>query len=91
MGSGLGHLLRWPTDKGTSQAKTFEKNSQKEKPKCVEGHLSIDTNETYLAARATLKTRDGNEHNIARSFRMKLENWPKILSKDGQKLREFGD
>jgi len=53
---------------------------------CVKGHFSTNLNEANLPARMTLKSHYGNEQNIARSVRIKLDKWPKISHKDGQGL-----
>ena len=59
--------------------------------KCIEGYLTTKTDDVYLAARATLKKRCGNEKTTARSFRRNLEAWLNVPPRDWKALSEFSD
>lgn len=87
----LDDYLRTEGIKGQSRLRHLKKYLQGDAKTCIEGHFSTNTNEAYLAARATLKERYGNEQNIARRFREKLDNWPKLAPKDGKAIREYSD
>ena len=58
---------------------------------CINGHLSVFTSESYLAARNLLDTRFGNRFVVTFAFRDKLENWPKVSSNDFRGLEKFSD
>ena len=58
---------------------------------CIDGHLSVFTNESYLAARKVLDTRFGDRFVITFAFREKLEKWPKIANNDCTGLQKFSD
>ena len=58
---------------------------------CIDGHLSVFTAESYIAARNMLDTRFGNRFVVTFAFRDKLENWPKISSNDFRSLERFSD
>lgn len=57
----------------------------------IEGFLILSTNDSYPEARKMLKERYGNRHEISRSFRTKLDNWPRVGNGNGKELRDFGD
>ena len=59
--------------------------------RCIDGYFITNTAEAYREARSKLKGRYGNRHNIARTFRKKLTDWPPMKGRDGINLRAFGD
>ena len=59
--------------------------------KSIEGLFPTATNEAYEHARAKLKERYGNRHTVSKSFRKKLDEWPKLNARDGKGLQDFGD
>ncbi|XP_067939848.1 uncharacterized protein [Watersipora subatra] len=58
---------------------------------CISGYFLLRSDNAYLDAKAQLKERYGNDYEVARAFRRKLEQWPKIRSKDNLALRCFTD
>ena len=58
---------------------------------CIDGHLSVFTNESYLAARNMLDSRFGDRFVVTLAFRDKLEKWPKIGNCDFRGLQKFSD
>lgn len=59
--------------------------------KAIEGHFLVGTDSAYLAAWETLEDRFGNPFVIGKSYRDKIQLWPKITTKDSKDLREFAD
>lgn len=59
--------------------------------KAVEGHFLLGTEEAYDSAWHLLEKCFGDPYIIGKSFRDKLNGWPKVSSKDGAELREFAD
>ena len=57
----------------------------------VEGHLMFPTSDAYKAAMHLLEDRYGDPFSIADAFRNKLDNWPKISTRDGTGLRILSD
>ena len=57
----------------------------------VEGHLMFPTSDAYKAAMHLLEDRYGDPFSIADAFRIKLDNWPKISTRDGTGLRRLSD
>ena len=58
---------------------------------CIEGFLSVFSNESYRAARKMLDTRFGDKFVVTFAFREKLEKWPKIANNDCKALQKFSD
>lgn len=57
----------------------------------ISGQLFFQTEDAYLHARKRLRERFGNQFNIARTMREKLNGWPKINVGDSMGLRKFSD
>lgn len=57
----------------------------------LEGYFLLGTESAYASACEILEERYGNPFMIAKSYRDKLQAWPKIGSKDSFELREFVD
>ena len=62
-----------------------------EAKEAVEGYLLMPTAESYHAARQLLEERYGNPSSVANAFRDKIDNWPKIPTRDGTALRKLSD
>ena len=58
---------------------------------CIEGFLSVFSNDSYRAARKMLDTRFGDKFVVTFAFREKLEKWPKIANNDCKALQKFSD
>lgn len=59
--------------------------------KAIESYFMLGTESAYYAAWTILEERYGNKFLIAKSFRDKLNAWPKIGSKDSFELRDLVD
>ncbi|KAM9429662.1 uncharacterized protein ACWYII_017688 isoform 1-T4 [Salvelinus alpinus] len=59
--------------------------------KTIESYFMLGTESAYHAAWTILEERYGNKFLIAKSFRDKLNAWPKIGSKDSLELRDLVD
>lgn len=59
--------------------------------KCLEGTFYRNDEEAYKDAWDKLNQRYGQAFVIQRAFRDKLTNWPRIMSKDAEGLRNFAD
>lgn len=59
--------------------------------KAIESYFMLGTESAYHAAWTILEERYGNKFLIAKSFRDKLNAWPKIGSKDSLELRDLVD
>ncbi|KAJ8338703.1 hypothetical protein SKAU_G00354890 [Synaphobranchus kaupii] len=57
----------------------------------LEGSFFRNDDEAYDQAWETLNTRYGHPFVIQRAFRDKLNNWPKISSRESIKLRQYSD
>ena len=57
----------------------------------VEGFFLLGTEAAYESAWQLLEKRFGDPFIIGKAFRNKLQDWPKINSKDGRELRDFAD
>lgn len=57
----------------------------------IENYFLMSNEDAYDEAKKLLDQRYGNPFVIANAFRDKLENWPKINSRDGIGLQRFGD
>ncbi|XP_067933186.1 uncharacterized protein [Watersipora subatra] len=57
----------------------------------VDGYFLLQSPEAYNKAKQTLQDRFGDSLLIADRFRDKIDQWPKITSKDGVGLRKFSD
>ncbi len=58
---------------------------------CIQGYLTLFTEEAYAQAKYQLKTRYGDKVKVARAYRRKLEDWPSIRPNDGEALQKFAD
>ena len=58
---------------------------------CIEGFLSVFSNDSYRAARKMLDTRFGDKFVVTFAFREKLEKWPKVAYNDCKALQKFSD
>ena len=58
---------------------------------CIEGFLTVFSNDSYRAARKMLDTRFGDKFVVTFAFREKLEKWPKIANNDCKGLQKFSD
>ena len=62
------------------------------KPKqVVEQYILIGTEDAYQSARALLQERYGNCNVVGSAFINKLDNWPKISTRDAEALRDLSD
>ncbi|XP_039902265.1 uncharacterized protein LOC120742861 [Simochromis diagramma] len=59
--------------------------------KAIEGHFLVGTDTAYHAAWEILNDRFGDPFVIGKSYRDKIQSWPKINNKDTKDLREFAD
>ncbi|XP_042244222.1 uncharacterized protein LOC121880779 isoform X1 [Thunnus maccoyii] len=59
--------------------------------KALDGYFLLGTESAYVAAWEILEERYGNPFTIAKSYRDKLQAWPRMGSKDSFELREFVD
>lgn len=59
--------------------------------KCLEGTFYRNDDEAYRDAWSKLNQRYGQPFGIQRAFRDKLSKWPKIHSKDAERLSTFSD
>ena len=57
----------------------------------IDGYFLMGTEDAYLSAWNLLDERFGDPFIIAKAYRDKLYNWPKITQKDGVELRKFVD
>lgn len=57
----------------------------------LEGYFLLTTDDAFHEAKQLLEDRYGNDFVVARAFREKLEQWPKINARDSQALRKYGD
>ena len=87
----LDTYLRTERIKGHERLRHLKKFINGEARKCIEGYFTTNTDDAYLAARAALKDCYGNEQTIARTFRRKLDAWPKVPPRDWKALTEFSD
>ena len=95
------HFLDWEVDfdtyirtegiEGADRLRHLKKYVTGEARKAIEGFFLLSTDVSYRQARKMLKDRYGNKQEVARSFRAKLEHWPRVSNKDGKELRDFGD
>ncbi len=58
---------------------------------CIQGYLTLFTEEAYAQAKYQLKTRYGDKVKVARAYRRKLEDWQSIRPNDGEALQKFAD
>ena len=68
--------------------KRYVKDKAKE---AISGHFITNTEKAYNDARKELRARFGNQHNVNRALREKLEAWNKIGGKDSPSLRSYAD
>ncbi|KAK3545764.1 hypothetical protein QTP70_011831, partial [Hemibagrus guttatus] len=59
--------------------------------KALDGYFLLGTESAYVAAWEILEERYGNPFTIAKSYRDKLQAWPKMGFRDSFELREFVD
>lgn len=59
--------------------------------KALDGYFLLGTESSYVAAWEILEERYGNPFTIAKSYRDKLQAWPKMGPKDSFELKEFVD
>ncbi|XP_054868580.1 uncharacterized protein LOC129349422 [Amphiprion ocellaris] len=59
--------------------------------KAIEGNFLVGTDTAYSAAWEILNERFGDPFVIGKSYRDKIQSWPKINTKDSKDLREFAD
>lgn len=76
---------------GVRQLRILKKYVSGEAKKCVSGFLMSNTTDGYDDARSYLRERYGKKMNLARQFKKKLLEWPKIQPRDGHSLQEFAD
>ena len=57
----------------------------------VNGYLLLTTDNAYHKARDILDKRYGDNFTIANAFRDKIDQWPKVASRDGAGLRKLSD
>ena len=57
----------------------------------MEGYQFVSSPDAYQAAKGILEKRFGHPSVVADAFRKRLENWSRIVPKDGTALREFAD
>jgi hypothetical protein len=57
----------------------------------VQSLLLIPSDDSYHEAMALIEKRFGNSYTIACAFKSKIENWPKVTSRDSHGLRKFAD
>ena len=57
----------------------------------VDGYLMFPSTDGYQLAMQLLEDRYGDPFTVADAFRTKLENWPKIMPKDGFAIRKLFD
>ena len=62
-----------------------------EAKEAISGLLQLNTEEAYIKAKKTLKSRFGNQFLVSTAYRKKLYEWPKIQQNDGPALRKFAD
>ena len=68
--------------------KRYVKGQAKE---CVSGYFLYQSGDAYQKAKEQLRARYGNVFDVARAFRAKLEQWPKIGNKDAEALQNYAD
>ena len=59
--------------------------------RCIQGYLSLQTEEAYRKAKATLQRRYGDRYLLAKEVKKKLRDWPTVKGGDGRALRELSD
>ena len=57
----------------------------------IQGFISVNTEEAYRNAKATLHKRYGNKYLLSKEFKRKIVEWPLIRYGDGKGLREYSD
>ena len=57
----------------------------------ISGYLHLRSNDAFQKAKSVLEERYGNPFIVSEAFRDKIENWPKIPSRDSAALRRFSD
>ncbi|XP_052071218.1 uncharacterized protein LOC127709652 [Mytilus californianus] len=57
----------------------------------IENFLVLSTEDAYDDAKELLEKRYGDPFIISNAFRDRLDNWPKVLSRDNIALRKFSD
>ena len=62
-----------------------------EAKEAVDGFFLLRSSTAYDEARKKLEERYGNPFIVAEAFLRKLENWPKVNTKDPKTLRKFSD
>ena len=62
-----------------------------EAKECIDGNFLFSTVDSFNEAKRVLEERYGNSFALEDAFRSKLNNWPKIPSRDGKALRKFAD
>lgn len=77
--------------KPTEKMRYLKKYISGDAREVISGQLFFQTEDAYLHARKKLRERFGNQFNIARTMREKLNSWPKIMLGDGIGLRKFSD
>lgn len=83
--------LRVEDIRGADSLRHLKKFVSGEAKRAIEGFFILASESAYVQARQLLKERYGNRHEICRSFRSKLDKWPKISTRCGKELRDFGD
>ena len=58
---------------------------------CIQGYLTLYTNDAYIQAKAVLLSRYGDKVRVARTHKKKLDEWPPIKANDGEGLQRFAN
>ena len=58
---------------------------------CIQGYLTLYTDEAYKQAKSVLISRYGDKVKVARAYRRRLDEWPVIKAHEGEKLQKFAD
>ena len=58
---------------------------------CIQGYLTLHTDEAYVQAKSMLIHRYGDKVKIGRAYKKKLEEWPIIKAQEGDKLQKLAD
>lgn len=84
-------IIEEHTDSSSQRLYYLSKYTKGEAREAIQGFFSLDGDDAYRSAKATLVRRYGDKYKVAEAYRRKIDTWPQIKHGDGTTLQKLSD
>lgn len=84
-------LIEGKTDVATEKLFFLGKYTAGDARSCIQGYLTLHSEEAYVQARSMLIHRYGDKVKVGRAYKKRLEEWPVVKAHESEKLQKLAD